>query len=197
VLGVDVVDQFGAMSVIAKKPLTLCAPEIASQPDHLTAYQLKAPAFAPVRHLTVTDEFGTLQLDAVKPDTLLVPSAKSLLAPPTAPAAPAVDHFSCYKVKGARGAARFVPVPNALVSDQFGTFVVTVKKPKRLCAPADKNGESPGAETHAAHLLCYQVKAPKLAPMSPVYAADQFGLLTLSVSSATELCVPATKTLAP
>src|SRR5262249_16895990 len=122
---------------------------------------------------------------------------KSLSAPPSAPASPAVDHFSCYKVKTARGAAKFALVLGTLVSDQFGTFVVDVKKPKRLCAPADKNGESPGAETHPAHLLCYQVKAPRLAPLSPVYATDQFGLLTLSVSTAAELCAPATKTLAP
>lgn len=194
---VSVVDQFRSTSVIAKKAKTLCAPETVSQPDHLIDYQVKAPKFDPVRNVTVTDEFGTLLFDVLKPDSLLVPGAKSLSGPPSPLATEIVDHFSCYKVKRAKGATTFPPRLGVSVSDQFGNFTVDVKKPKRLCAPANKNDESPGAETHAEHLLCYQAKGPKMTTVSPVHTADQFGSLTSSVSDVAEVCVPAIKTLAP
>ena len=32
--------------------------------------------------------------------------------------------------------------------DQFASTTTTVTKPHFLCAPADKNNEDPGAETH-------------------------------------------------
>jgi len=48
---------------------------------------------------------SSLVLDVKKPTTLQVPTAKSLISSPPAPAAPAVDHFACYVVKPARNAA--------------------------------------------------------------------------------------------
>jgi len=191
--GIDVVDQFGPMTVDARKLVALCAPAAATHPDHLTAYQLEAPKIIARRNLTVTDQFGSVVVDAIKTDRLLVPSAKSLVGPPSLPTDPGVDHFLCYRVKRAKGAAKFVPIPGVAVTDQFGTFTVELKKVRHLCAPADKNGESPGAETHPAHLLCYQAKNGKMTTVAPVYAADQLGSRTLAVGSVDELCVPATK----
>src|SRR5205814_354417 len=88
----------------------------------------------------------SLTIDVKKPYTLQVPSAKSLSVPPAAPSSPAVDHFQCYKMKVTSGSAKFVTVSGVTAQDQFGTITVDVKKPKRFCAPVDKNGE---AERHA------------------------------------------------
>src|SRR6185369_11213391 len=66
--------------------------------------------------------------------------------------------------------------------DQFGTMTVQVRKPSRLCLPADKNAESPGAEHHPGQLACYVVKqtdATKFARVTPLYVANQFGDETL------------------
>ena len=69
-----------------------------------------------------------------------------------------------------------------------------MRKPTRLCAPADTNNQVPGAETHGQFLLCYQIKQkslPKFAGMSPVFVSDQFGPETLTATKLGELCVPA------
>src|SRR6185369_13004606 len=72
--------------------------------------------------------------------------------------------------------------------------IVQVKKPSRLCVPVNKNNEEPGAETHADHLLCYQVKQtsfPRFVTVSPLFVNDQFGPETLDARKPKELCVPA------
>ena len=166
VAGVSLVDRFRSATVDVRKSKSLCTPtsvagDDPSAPDHadhLHGYQIKGPKFRPVAGQTVANRFGTLVVDAKKPDRLLVPTAKSLTDPPSAPTAPAVDHFQCYKAQVAAGRPKFVPVTGVTVADQFGTRVVDVTKPRRLCNPTDQSGGEPGAETHADHLMCYQVK---------------------------------------
>jgi len=162
VTGVSVVDAFGSATVTVKKPQYLCAPTdkngedptAPSDPDHLTDFLIKpSTPFTTVPALHVTDQFGSLTIDVKKPYTLQVPSAKSLSATPAAPTNPAVDHFQCYKMKVTSGTAKFVTVTGVTAQDQFGTITVDVKKPKRFCAPVDKNGEALGAETHPDYLM--------------------------------------------
>ena len=76
-------------------------------------------------------------------------------------------------------------------------MTVDVKKPKFLCAPANKNGEDPGAPTHADHLMCYQVKQaslPKFVKLTGIFVNNQFGLETLDAKKPALLCVPALTT---
>ena len=42
------------------------------------------------------------------------------------------------------------------VVDQFASQVLDIKKPARLCVPADKNDE--GILDPVSHLMCYQVR---------------------------------------
>jgi cysteine-rich repeat protein len=202
--GVGLVDQFGSSAVEVKKPERLCAPTnkldedptAPSHPDHLNGYKIKrAGAFTAVTAQTVVDQFGTLVLDLKKPVGVLVPSAKSLVGMPPSPAT-SPDHFQCYKVKVTANTPKFVAVPGVSVQDQFGSMQVEVKKPKRLCAPVDKNGETPGAETHANHLMCYLVKQtsqPKFPGVGSAFVHDQFGPATRDAKKPAELCVPAFK----
>jgi hypothetical protein len=190
--------------VTALKPEGLCAPTnkldedptAPSHPDHLADYKIKpAVKFAGAAGQVVSDQFGTLHLDLKKPAGLLVPTAKSLVASPPAPTT-TLDHFQCYKAKVTPGTPKFVAVDGVTVQDQFGSMVVQVKKPKRLCAPVNKNGETPGADTHPNHLVCYQVKQtslPKFATIASLFVHDQFGPGKLDAKKPAELCVPAFK----
>jgi len=206
--GVQVVDEQRTAIATVKRPRHLCAPASVnggtpgapSHPDHLEDYQIKTqPGFVKRTGVQVIDDFGTLTLDLVKPATLQVPSAKSHTAPPSGPAAPAVDHFACYQVKITKGTAKFAR-RTATVADQFGTRTLELKKPRRVCYPADKNGEEPGAETHPDILVCYQAKdrsAVRFTPVRPLYVGNQFGNETLEARKPAELCVAGFRTDGP
>ncbi len=201
--GVTVVDRVRSSTVEVRKPKLLCAPTskngedptAPSHPLHLEDYQIKAATkLVPVVNQEIVDQFGTLSLDMRKPLTLQVPTAKSHTATPAEPVGPALDHFQCYKVKTSKGTAKFVPRPGVTLQDQFGAMTVLVKRPRRLCVPADKNGESPGAENHPDHLLCYQIKQtsmPRFAPVGGLYTNNQFGPERIDAKKPRELCVPA------
>ena len=203
--GVGLTDALRTATADVRKPRFLCAPTslngstpgAPSHPDHLEDYQIKTqPRFAKQTGVAVIDDFGTLTLDLVKPATLQVPTAKSHSAPPSEPAAPAVDHFACYQAKITKGTPKFTR-RMATVSDQFGTRTVEVTKPRRLCYPVDKNGEEPGAPTHLDHLVCYQVKdrsGTRFTPVGPLYTANQFGNETLEARKPAELCVAGFRT---
>ena len=205
--GVAIVDGFGTSTVDVRKPQLLCAPTskngedptAPTHPDHLEDYRIKpATRFAMLRNQTVADQFGTHALDVQKPVGLQVPTAKSVDAPPPPPAPvnPALDHFQCYKVRTAKGAAKFVPRTGIALADQFGALTVDVRRIRRLCVPADKNGEEPGAEGHPDHLLCYQIREtsrPRFARHSPLFTRNQFGAETLDAKKPAELCVPAAR----
>ena len=203
--GITIVDHFGSMTVVAKKPTDLCnpanvnggEPTAPSDTEHGVGYQIKPAAkFTKVLHQHVTNpDFGTLFLDVIKPVRLVLPSAKSLISSPSALVSPHTDHFNCYKVKVSSGTAKFTAVPGVTVGDQFASQTLIVKKPTQLCVPANVNGQEPGADTHAAGLLCYQVKLPKGAPkftaVNPAFVNNDFGPLTLTALKNEQLCVPA------
>jgi hypothetical protein len=204
---VSIVDQFGGSTVTVRRPDQLCAPAdkndedptAPADPDHLTRYKVVRGAEPKLEQQKIVNQFGTIQLDVIGAMSLMVPSAKSLAAPaPPAPANPAVDHFQCYKVRVSTGAPRFHKIVGVKVDDQFGTGTFDLLEPKRLCAPADKNNEDPGAEGHPDHLLCYKVKAPAPFNTLRVWLSDQFGALSrLRLIQRQEFCVPSLKNPLP
>ena len=197
-------DAMSNTDVEVKKPRYLCAPADKNGEDptapvhalHLEDYDVKPVIkFTQITNQRVVDQFGGHFLDLKKPSQLQVPSHKSLSNPPSAPAG-GIDHFQCYKIKETNKTPKFVKT-TVTVQDQFGTKTVELKKPKRLCVPVDKNGETPGAGDHDSHLLCYQAKQtsePKFEKIDPVYTANQFGNESLKVIKLAELCVPALRT---
>jgi hypothetical protein len=104
-----------------------------------------------------------------------------------------IDHFKCYEVKELEQ-PKFAKTVVSL-SDQFVTEDVQVKKPYLLCNPVDKNGE--GIRNSVDHLVCYKIKAPKLAPPPEVEVENQLGALRLEAKDAFLLCVPSTKRVLP
>jgi microsomal dipeptidase-like Zn-dependent dipeptidase len=124
-----------------------------------------------------------------------------------------VDHFLCHAIQPPRGAAPFTPIPAVRIEDQFGSRLVDVIAPTRLCAPANKRNEDPSAPGHPEHLLCYQVQLsphvvqppagsegpPQLipptfqSPAAAIYTNNQFGPEGLAAVDVDELCVPSAK----
>lgn len=208
VAGVDLADDLTTATFDVKKLRALCAPAdvddgtAGDRATHLTVYAVKAAKGSPKqesrRGLVVTDALGTITLDTKKLDELRVPSAKDLASPPGPPAAGLVDHFACYTVKIAKGAAKFPKGLRVSVGDQFTApaAVYDVKKPLRLCLPTAVNG-APTAQPATA-LACYATKLATLKPKQPkhvprlgVHVANALGALTVDTQTARELCLRA------
>jgi outer membrane protein assembly factor BamB/mono/diheme cytochrome c family protein len=205
---VDLIDRFGSQTVDIKRAVQVCNPAdkdgadpaTPTDPDHLKVYKAKRsggqPKFTAVPGIEVTDMFGTMTLTAKAAKELLVPSALSQVDdPPALPEEDYIDHFRCYSVKRAAGAPKFERVRDVALVDELGGLDVDVTRPKRLCVPVDKNGESPGAGSHPDHLMCYSMKrargAAKFASTGPLHLNDQFGPESVDAIRPQTLCVPA------
>ena len=144
-----------------------------------TGYCQKQDKFQLVPSILVDNQFGTLLLDLVSPDRLLAPTAKDLAKPiaPPDPATHNVDHFKCYRAKMSRGQAKFPGNLQAYVVDQFEQPKrYTIRPPRALCVPVDKNNE--GIKNAGDALACYPVKqlakvCAADAPQNPLGACKQ------------------------
>jgi hypothetical protein len=190
---VSVEDQFGPLTETLRPPLLLCAPadkngeEIMDPVQHLAGYPVTGPPPRRCTDQTIVNQFGTLRLDVLHPKMLMVPSEKSNVALPP----DTIDHFQCYTVKRSRKSPKFVP-RTVTITTQFESVTLTVKRPKRLCAPANKNGEDPTAPFAPNHLLCYATKGPRLTGTGVPFS-NQFGRQWAEVIARRELCVPSLK----
>ena len=107
---------------------------------------------------------------------------------------PDFNHLECYSIK----AAQPFTSRTVTVETQFGVHTaVEVKKPIRLCLPADKTG--PGVDplppTAVPHFLCYKVKTRVRFP-ADVKLTDQFGRLRERTKKPQFLCTPVVKVVA-
>jgi hypothetical protein len=192
---VSLVDTFGSSTAVARNAKRLCAPadkngedpNAPSDPDHLTGYSLhRNGRFDTVRNQMVANQFHAAgaRVDLLRPDLLMVPTGKSLTPPPPSSYVPAIDHFQCYRVRGA--AFRFKPVT---ATDQFGGITVDVKRARSLCVPVDKDGE--GILDGSQVLMCYTARSRSGPPIrEPIYTTNQFESATDFVFGLREICVP-------
>jgi len=204
--GLSVTDSFWSVAVDVKRPGALCLPldvagsdpEAVAHEDGLEALQTKAvpgsPKFTKRVGIEVTNVFGSLTLDAKRPDLHLVPTTGSVAGPPAAPVAPDPDAFACYSVTTSRGTSKFTPVPAVALEDRFGSYTVGLKKPTRLCTPADVGGANPGAPGHPQHLLCYQAHLvgtePGYAIARDIFTQNALYSGKVDAVQLREICVP-------
>jgi hypothetical protein len=197
---ISLADPYGASTEVRVRRLKrLCNPadkngENPSAPaelEHYLGYEIKQRGgFASVSRLLVDTQFGQLDLRIKRPELLLLPASKSLVAPP-GPLNPAtLDHLACHRVRGAR-----FRLEGVQVVDQLDAYGVDIKKPFRLCSPADKNNE--GILEPDRHLLCYKVRTQPRRPglTGPIWAESQFGGLVMELTRTREFCVPASLVL--
>jgi hypothetical protein len=204
-MGVSVEDEFWSASIDVRRQAALCLPanldgsnpDAPSSEDLLEGYRIKAAAGTPKfilrRNLEVTNQLGTIVLNAKKPDQTFVPSTMSQGGTPSPSTPPDRDAFQCYRVSKAAGTDAFEPISGVAVEDQFGSRIVTVRKPVRLCKPANVGGGDPEAPAHPEHLLCYQVvSGPPPAAEPNLNVLNQFGTERVDAIQLREICVPST-----
>jgi len=202
----------GPQSFDVKSIASVCSPAdvngqgVGFPQVHEEGFKIAAPPGSPKREKSdhvITDEFGERTLTIGGPATLLDVTPQALGATPPVPFSsdptidPNVNRFTCYKAAYAKGQPSFVAPPAPTVTDALfpsGQALQLVKIDK-LCLPVDKNGETPGAETRTARLVCYQAKLPKGAPkfVKPTLSTNSagFGPHTLVAKGVKEFCVPA------
>lgn len=200
-----VTDALGTRNVDVQKPALLGTPADRDlrnptaplSPDHLVAYKIKPSRGQPKepkrKGVEVANLLGNQTLDLKKADLLLLPAAKDLTAPVAPLAAPGVDAFHCWRAKYAKGGHRAPKNRPTQVGDQLGLAQYTLKKPTRLCLPADVDGASPGAEADPVALVCFKAKAkPRPSGRDGVHTNDAVGPQILRLKKPAEVCLPST-----
>jgi hypothetical protein len=211
VSGVTLVDQFETATVRLQRPYHLCTPTNVNDEGtidgetHLVSYVIRqqSPAHVKRTAIRVTNFLEEIRVDTIRPELLLVPTNKTLVLP--APPAPnpanhTVDHYKCYRVKVTAGTPKAAIDRKINVEDQFNaTKIYSLKLPRHLCVPADKNGE--GIKNPTVHLLCYRGKRARgemnFVPRKGLFVNNQFGPLRLDALKENEFCIPSLKSLSP
>lgn len=130
-----------------------------------TVYQAPAAKTAPklfkLGPVTLTDALGSAGYEVLKGAGIGIPADVNGGGVPD----PDVD-LAAYAVKRAKGAAKFVAVPDVAVANQCGAMTLTLVKPKQLLVPATAASTGPvsppvEADHELDHFLCYKVKVPK------------------------------------
>ena len=151
---------------------TVTSPESAT-PSATSTPVTATPSTTPTDGTTSTPD-GTTPTPAT--------TASPVLAP--------LDHFECYEIH--RPPANLAGVT---ADDAFGSSVITLKKAKRLCLPADKNDEANAAPLHPEHEMYFTIKqtSPKFVPRRAITIANQFGPQTMDVVKPDRFMVPSAK----
>ena len=166
----------------------------------------------------VTDANGAYALTGITPGTWKVREVQqpgfACTFPPTA------DAFGCYYEESFTSGGNypdndfgntFDPVPHVQcyeihrksfnrtgvsLDDALGASTVTIKRAKRLCAPADKNGEDPDAPTQDEHFTYYTLKQTSpFTKVKGVTVENQFGTRTMMLTKPDRMLVPTAKSL--
>jgi len=146
--GLEVVNQFGTVTLNAKKLDQLLVPSVKMQgvppgspvppdPDHFACYTVAptagTPKFQPIGGLVIEDQFGTLTVDVKTPFRLCNPVNKN----GEDPGAPSHEaHLLCYKAVVTRNTTPLVPESDLFVANQFGLTELSVKRVQTLCVPS-------------------------------------------------------------
>jgi hypothetical protein len=103
-------------------------------------------------------------------------------------------HFQCYSVSGAVHPGID---DDRVITDQFGSKEIDIDEPRRLCAPAQKDGTGE-VDFRGDHLLCYDIDEGRTQD-EVVVIVNQFtdeesiDEIRLTVRTAGEICLPSRK----
>ena len=106
-----------------------------------------------------------------------------------------LSHFQCYEVRPPNTFDR----TSISLSDAYGDLNVDLNEASTVCAPANKNGEDPGAVDRVWHLTSYLigVNGAPFVRVKGVSITNQFGDLTVNLIKPGRLFVPSLKTGTP
>jgi hypothetical protein len=193
---IAVTDRFGQGTADLRRPTRLCAPaDVAGEdatapadPAHLLGYELagRSPRFAKVKNVTVSNDFGAITVEVIRPVLLMLPTRKSRDGDPGAPTGIERPPVQCYATKGGRTRR-----DDVTVTDQFGSLVIDVKAPFRLCTAASLSGGDAGVDA----LMCYRVRQttkPRFKLTVPLFVHDVFAARDIVIKQPTEVCIRST-----
>ncbi len=187
-------DQFLAADARVERPRNFCNPVdkngegIFDQDAHLKLYRLRSSrsGAASGTQVLVRNQFGVQELRVGRLTALAVPTQKDRHQPPRA-----LDHFACYKVKGASVQAQ------VSLRDQFVAESSRVANPQLLCNPVEKLTEfddlTPIGDRDA-HLVCYRITRSSV--VRNVATSNQFGTEQFTTERSSYLCAPSSKQVA-
>lgn len=141
------------------------------------------------RTVSLVDQFGSEAAQVVKPRDLCNPVQKN-----NEPFQNRADHLKCYTIRTPAFRQR-----QAFVRNQFGSDVLTVIKPDRLCLPSVKQfprKRRPPAFVPSDlldHFKCYRVTSANKFARRKVQLKDQFHRESPNVLKPVQLCAPVQK----
>jgi hypothetical protein len=105
----------------------------------------------------------------------------------------ALPHFQCYELDR----RPFTPIRDVSLIDQFGDGTVDVRRPKRICNPANKRNEDPSAPSLPDHLVSYEIRktGARFERVRDVRVTNQFGTIDVDLRRPSRLLVPSAKSL--
>jgi hypothetical protein len=216
--GVGLSDQFfpnGTAKVRQAK--RLCAPvnknnedpTAPSHPGHETFYTIKqtSPKFVRTQDMkdipvAVLNDFDSdpgndpptnFTVDLVRVERMLVPTSKSLVGPNFPPPLNVpLDHYKCYRVRGARFRRANITVRTQFDDPMGPPLTVAIKRPRNLCVPVEKTHDNivTPIVNNTLALMCFQVRA---VPQNQrqVFTTNQFEQGAYETFGVRDLCVPA------
>jgi hypothetical protein len=161
-----------------------------NQLHHFQCYEVK-PAVFERRDVTVEDRYGTTTVNVRATNRLCAPSDKRG-EDPIAPQTP--QHLAGFPTKS--DAFR---LGQQVVTNQFGTLTLDIKRRVFLMVPTAKDLESqpPALLNPTSHFQCYLVKrssgSARFERIADVPTVDQFGPHVVDLIRPKYLCVPADK----
>jgi len=121
------------------------------------------------------------------------PTASATTTPVATPTAGALDYFHCYGVRAPSATVN----QNVTLVDRFGSTSVDVVEPRRVCNPADVDGNDASAPSHATHFLGYRIRrnGTRVALPRRQEITNRFGTITVDLVRPELLLVPSAKSL--
>jgi len=173
----------GARAVILGPDFSTATPTPTASPV-LTSTPVPTTTSSPVLTATAT---ATATPSATLTATP-TPSATATAGPPGS-----LRRFQCYAVDRELTPA----IPNVQTADVLSTGTGELRRPTRLCAPADVEGADPTAPADPRHLLGYELRdrAPRFLKVKHVGVTDQFGTIDVNVIRPVLVMTPTRKSL--
>jgi len=159
----------------------------------VTATVTPTPTVTPTETPTETPTVTPTPTETPTVTPTVTPTLTSTVTPtPTTTASPNGDvHYQCYEIH--QGPANPIAIT---LADPFGFANVTVRRAKRICNPADKNDEDPGAVSQADHLKGYEVnQAQSFKGVKGLNITNQFGAFAINLARPDYMLVPSAKSL--
>ncbi len=160
-----------------------------------TATPTETTTATPTETVTPTPTVTSTTTESPTPTVTATPTETETASPtPSSTATPSGPmHYQCYEVHQGPAAPTA-----ATLNDLFGDSNVDIRRAKRICTPASKNDEDPGAVSAIDHLKGYEInQTSQFTPVKALQVSNQFGTTSLNLARPDYIMIPTSKSLTP